>query len=202
MRQSAAVLKLVQPTDKTDCNTAVSADAMAPVDMPLYSRKATVKALGKLYRITKARAKALETELDVMKTTLRTIGQSLLDTEADSGNYYTKALVGGVPVSRANKFKPVPYERDSLMEYIGMTEYKLMFNEKASIEFSSIDKLREHVMLCEVAGVEMTGKPKETISGNAKLAEHLCKTRGHLEPRVVEALEKCAVDQAARVGGR
>lgn len=172
------------------------------VDVPTFSRQAQVRAVSRLYRIANAKLKTLETEVESIKQVLRGAGQQLLDTNAEAGNYCAQASVGGVKVTRANKFKPVVYERDALVEAVGPVEYSIFFNEKASIKFKSVDEERQHLQLCKDAGIDINGEVEEVIVPTAKLYEHLVRAGKALCGDVWALLKDCAVDQAARVGGR
>ena len=202
MDKATRLLEQIRAGGKDDSADVAVADVNALVDMPLYGRKTALKAAARLYRIIKSKQKALDTELELIKDSLRTIGQHLLDENALSGKYYSKVVVGGVPVSRANKFKPVPCTRDALMDVVGENEYRIMFNEDAYIQFESADQMEEFLTLCKVAGIAPEGKATCKISGTPKLAEHIVRCYKSMDPSSLELLRGCAVDQRARVGGK
>jgi len=191
----------VQESKRVNKEVAV-ADVNALVDMPLYGRKATISAVARLYRIYRTRQKALDTEMEVIKDTLRTIGQSLLDDNALNGKYYTRAELAGIPVTRANRFKPLKYDRDDLAEAVGKNEYRMMFDEDAYLQFSDGTHMDEFLTLCREAGVTVDAETVCKVSGTPRLAEHIVRCYKSMDPDSLELLRRCAVDQKARVGGK
>lgn len=202
MSKAAELLKMV-PAKKEKVNGGrVVMDDRAMVDVPSFGRSAEVRAIARLFRIVKAKQRALDAELDMLKVAIRDAGQQLLDSNAAEGKYYSQADVGGVKVSRANKLSPVPFRRDDMVEAVGATEYSVFFKESAVKKFESINAMRQYDAVCELAGVEVEGVNSEVVTGTPKLAEHIVRVRDTMAPEQVELLEVCVKDQALRVGGR
>jgi hypothetical protein len=203
MSKAAQLLKSkAEMAPKKPQSNDVVVDDSTVVDVPFYSRQSRVKAVARLYRIANAKLKTMETEVESLKAVLRSVGQQELDANADAGHYVTRVNIGGVHVSRANKFKPVVYDKDALVEAVGPVEYSVFFKEQPKITFDSIDKMRTHVQLCKDAGLEVDGKPEEIITCNSSVVEYIVKTQRSLDADKLALLKDCAQDQAARVGGK
>lgn len=203
MGKAAQLLKNKQEIEQSKSKSGVvRVDDSAIVDVPFYSRKSTVRAVARLFRIANAKLKTMETEVESLKNVLRAVGQQELDTNSEAGKYVSKVDVAGISVCRANKFKPVPYDRDALMEAVGPVEYRVFFNEKASIKFDNIDEERSFVQICKDAGVDVSGTVEEIVVGNAAFGEYIARTSKSLDAERLALLKDCASDQAARVGGR
>jgi hypothetical protein len=201
MSKAATLLKTAQEPRKVSktADKSVTLDPQTLVNVPTYDRKASVRAVARLLKRKAAVLKSLETETEALKATLRAAGQDLLDVNAEAGNYYSNALVGGVKIARANKFSPVPYGRDDLAEAIGAENYRIMFDESAMIAFSDIDSMRRHVTMCNEAGVAVEGTPTEKVTPNSKVVEYICRVGREIDNDRKELLRVCAREQTARV---
>ena len=202
MSKAAELLKQSAVVSKIKETPRAQVPVTELVQIATFDRMVTVKAAGRYLRILDKKAKSLDTERDAVKDALRRVGQAALDGAYQQGTYYASADVGGVKVSRANKFSPVAYNRDALVEAVGPVEYSLMFKEAAALEFKAIDNLRQFIHACELAGVPSMGEVKEVVTAKTELLKRVCEARGAMKADVVELLSKCAVDQAARVGGK
>jgi hypothetical protein len=168
--------------------------------VPTYGRKASARAVARLYRLKARLLKTAQTEADALKDVLRNAGQEWLDTNAEAGRYYGSAAIDCVRVSRANRYAPVPYPRDDLMDAVGAENYRIMFSESGTrLEFDNIDAMRHHLALCKVAGVPMVGKPVEAVTPTPRVAEHIARVGDVLDEDRRELLRRCAKDQTARV---
>lgn len=182
---------------KSSSSTFNAADEL--VSVPGYSRRVRAKVAARLYRLQARRVKGMLAEIEALKCALRDTGKEVMDTNAQSGVYIANVDLGGVHIGRANKFAPIDVDRRQLIDCVGETEYRLMFNEQAVLKFDSADNMERFVSSCNEAGIELHATADVRINGNARLAESLCKTRSHLKPEVVEILESCAIDQQPRV---
>lgn len=177
----------------------IEIDGRSMVEMPLYGRRAELRAVARLYRIIRSKHKALTTELDSVKEVIRAAAQDELDASVESGRYAGAADVCGVRVSRANKFSAVQYGRDEMIEAVGETNYRIMFNESGCIKFGSVDDLRAHINMCNEVGVVVCGEVEEKVTGNSKLVEYIARAGRTLDADTRELLVVCAKDQKARV---
>lgn len=202
MSKAAQLLKSIQDVPAKKKTSDVVEVSGVLVDVPTFGRRAKVEAVARLYRIANAKLKSMETEVDALKAVLRDVGNSELSSNAEAGHYVASVSVGGVKVSRANKFKHIQCERDALMEAVGATEYRIFFDESAAIRFDSIDQERQHINMCNEAGISVAGSVEERVSGNSKLPEFIIKSKPSLDADRLALLNQFAQDQAPRVGGR
>jgi len=170
------------------------------VELASFGRETTLKAAGRYFKALNRKIKSLTSELGVVKGAIRVVGQNELDAQFARGVYFSESDCGGVKVTRANKFKPAPYDRDALKDAVGES-YGAMFQEDAGIKFASVDALRTHVQLCQDAGISIDGEVSESVKGRSGLRQRMCEMWAELDEDRRELLTVCAQDQAPRVGG-
>ena len=202
MSKAAQLLNRTVEVKKEKKSESVCLEPSTMIEVGLETPVMPAAEVAKMFKELQSQIKALETEQDVLKSALRQAGQRLLDMNAEAGTYYASADVAGVRVSRANRFSPVVYGKDELVDAVGPVEYKILFNEKAVIEFVSIDELRQHVSMCKEAGITVDGRVNEVITANSSANEYICKIQNVIDTDRMALLKACLKDQAARVGGK
>lgn len=176
----------------------LTADLSVPVSYPGAGREVSLGAVARYWSLKDRQARALGAELDLIKGILRAEAQKVV---ANDGGYAGKVEMGRVEVVRQNRYKPVPFNRDELVEAVGGVEYSTLFEEKATIEFGSVMEMRQFLSRCEMAGVSVGGEISEVVKPRKSFAERLSQIEDDISGEVRELLaEKCSTDSEMGVG--
>lgn len=202
MTTAAELIGIINEGGKRAPSDDVASGADELVTVPGFDRTVRGRVVARYFRMKQARLKALETELEVIKLALREKGQELFEYHAGCGQYVGTVDFGGTKVGRANKYAAVRVEPSKLKEFVGGSNYRLMFNHSLTITFADGEAGRRFVNDCNEAGITVGGKIAEKVSGTKDLARHIIRIRGDVDEDVMAVLRSCARDQSPRVGGK
>lgn len=177
----------------------VSLDPSSPVKLAGYDEPVKAGVAARYWRLLNRKEKALAAQIGSVKAALRTAALGEMNR---SEGYVASVVCGPVKVTRQNRFKAVPFEREELIDALGEVEYRTMFGETAGLEFASIEQMECFLRRCELAGVSVDATEKRVVKPRTSIRERLAEVGPALGQDAKELIEHCAQDIAPAVGKR